>query len=196
MGKISDTITEKIKKETNLSHIDTLKVNYALEAIFNELIKMIILFIFYYFLGQAKLYIFCLLILLPVRVNSGGLHMKTNITCFIFSFMFFLLAIVLLPKLKISLMTYIVLLVLSVVIIWIFSPIATRKRPIVSKEKYKRCKMLAILGSTVIAIFLLLLIKHSTYFQCGVWVFALQALQLMVAYIKQKKERGLSYEKI
>lgn len=191
MNKLSDNLTIKLKNEMQLDRLDVLKINYGMAVLRNEGIKIILLFSFYSYLGQGSMYLFCLAILLPVRIFSGGLHMKSNVSCFCFSFVFFFLAILVLPKLQLHVWVYVSILVLSTIGIWFFSPIATLKKPIVTKEKYKRCKKMSVLVSSLFCIFLLLQIKYSSYFHCGVWVFSLQAIQLMVAYIRQSNKRGI-----
>lgn len=192
MNKVSDTISAKLKKEMLIDDLGVLKINYAMAVLRNEGIKLLILLLFYSYLGQVSMYLFCVAVLIPVRIFSGGLHMKTSFTCFCFSFVFFFLAIILLPKIQISVVGSLILLALSVVVIWIFSPISTLKKPIVTKEKYRRCKNMSIISSSVWAGFLLLQIENTSYFQCGVWVFTLQACQLMAAHIKQKNKGRLS----
>lgn len=175
-----------------LDDIGALKVEYALAVLKNEGIKLVLLFLFYLYLEQTRLFLFCAILLIPVRIFSGGLHMKTNISCFLFSFTFFFFAIKLLPMLSIPIAGYVLLLALSIIMICVFSPIATSKKPIVSKEKYQRCKRMAVMSSLSMGGILLLQIKFTPVFQCGVWVFSLQALQLMVAYINQKIKGGSS----
>lgn len=187
MNKISDVLSEKLREEMQLDHIGVLKIEYALEVLRNEGIKLIVLLLFYFYLGQAKLFLFCTILLIPVRVFSGGLHMKTNVTCFLFSFFFFLMAIKVLPLLPISMFGYALILVFSLIILCICAPIATLKKPIVTKEKYLRCKRMTAVSSVVMGGFLLLQIKNYQLFQSGVWIFTLQAVQLMIAYINQKK---------
>jgi len=190
MIKVSNLLSERLKEEMSLDDIGALKIDYALTVLKNEGIKFIILFLFYLYLGQEKLFLSCAILLIPVRIFSGGLHMKTNVTCFIFSFIFFFLSIKLLPLLSISSMDYVLLLVLSIITICLFSPIATSKKPIVSKEKYQRCKRMAVVNSLFMGGILLLQLDSLELFQSGIWVFTLQALQLMVAYISQKIKGG------
>lgn len=191
MNRISDILSEKLKKEMLLDDIGALKIAYALTVLKNEGTKLILLFLFYLYLGQEKLFLFCAILLIPVRIFSGGLHMKTNVTCFLFSFIFFLMAIKLLPMLPISIIGHALLLVFSLVIICVCAPIATSKKPIVTREKYLRCKRMAVVSSVFMGCFLLLQIKNHQLFQSGVWVFTLQASQLIIAYMKQKSTEKL-----
>ena len=190
MNKISDLLSEKLKKEMLLDDIGALKIEYALTVLKNEGTKLILLFLFYLYFGQEKLFVFCAILLIPVRIFSGGLHMKTNVTCFLFSFFFFLMAIKVLPLLPISMFGYALLLVFSLIIICVCAPIATSKKPIVTREKYLWCKRMAVASSLVMGCFLLLQIKDNPTFQSGVWVFTLQAFQLMIAYMYQKSKGG------
>lgn len=195
MKNISELIIQNVQDEVSLDKLQVIKMKYALEVLKNEGIKMILLFCFYSFLHLQYIFLFCLLLLLPVRSFSGGLHMKTNVTCFLFSFSFFLLPILILPKISIPIGVDYVLLVISIITIWICSPVATSRKPIVSREKYVRCKHMAVITSLVAGILLLLLKDHPVYQQCGIWIVFLQALQLAIAFVFKRKE-GFNYEKL
>lgn len=193
MKRLSDLIVQNVQDEMSLDHLQTIKIKYAMEVVKSESIKMILLFCFYTMLHLTSLFLFCMVLLLPVRVFSGGLHMKTNITCFIFSFIFFLLSILLLPLILTPDWVDYLLLATSLIIICICSPVATSQKPIVTKEKYFKCKSMAIVTSILAILILLMLDGQPLYQQCGIWVIFLQALQLAIAFVFKRKE-GFNYE--
>jgi hypothetical protein len=46
---------------------------------------------------------------------------------------------------------------------------------------------MSVVSSLCIGGFLFLQIKSTALFQCGIWVFTLQAFQLTIAYINQRR---------
>ena len=185
--KIANSIgvTDKIK---------ILKMKYGLEILKNELIKFSILFVVFAAGGFLYEFVFALLILLPMRFFSGGLHMTSNIHCFLLTLSFFMLGIVILPLIKLELGLAIAILSLSSILIIAIGPIASQKRPISTKERYaflKRNSILAIVIECIALVFVLLFLPYN-YFIIGVWIFCLQAFQLVISkIILHRKERGL-----
>lgn len=194
MKSISEMIMHNVQDEIILDKLQVVKMKYALQVLKSEGIKLILLYLFYSFLDMSLLFLFCTTLLIPVRTFSGGLHMKTNVTCFLFSFVFFLLSILLLPSLPVPSWAYYLILASSIIIICICAPVATSRKPIVTREKYMKCKKIAISSCILAGIFLLLLNNHQSYQHCGIWVLLLQALQLAIAFVFKRKE-GFNYEK-
>ena len=89
----------KIYKEKILSHSDIRKMRYGMTVISHEMIKIILLFISFKLIAYLDLFLFSFFILMSIRTFSGGLHFESSLICFIFSFAFFLLTVVILPNL-------------------------------------------------------------------------------------------------
>ena len=86
----------KIYKEKILSHSDIRKMRYGMTVISHEMIKIILLFISFKLIAYLDLFLFSFFILMSIRTFSGGLHFESSLICFIFSFAFFLLTVVIL----------------------------------------------------------------------------------------------------
>lgn len=192
MQNISNAIYSKIKQEAACDDLTLVKVNYALTVLKNEGIKFILLFVFFFTIHQLVPFLFCSCILLPVRAFSGGLHMKTNVTCFLFSSSFFILSICVLPKAPLTELHYILLLTVSAMVICLLSPIATSRKPILSREKYIKCRAKAI-GMCLAACLLLILLSNKAFFHSGVWVLTLQSIQLVLAFLNRKRKGEKRY---
>jgi len=191
MGRL-ETVLKNAGKGDRLTLI---KLRYGLEVAKNEVIKFIVLFIIFALLSHQIEYLFAVALLLPVRSFSGGMHMKSNIGCFSYSFGFFLLAIELLPRLPVTALMLLIVLAAVIVIFAFFSPIPSYKRPVKTKERraaLKRISMI-ILGADIIVLLLMWNFGFNNYFVVGVWVLSLQALQLFItwAYRKKKGERNV-----
>lgn len=193
MKNLKEILLQEINANSENEHIMQLKMEYGLAVLKNEGIKLILLSSLYLILGMEGIFIFCAAVLIPLRLFSGGLHMKTNVGCFLFSFIFFLLAIVVLPKLLLSKNVYRWLLIISGFVVCLLPPVAVSSKPIVSRKKSIRCKMRAILYCIILVATLFLIEGFSRLYFCGVWTLSLQALQLAFAYYFNRKE-GVEYE--
>jgi len=173
------------RKDDNLAEI---KIRYGLAVLRNEIYKMIIMFIFYLCIGKLVEYIFSLMILLPIRIYSGGLHMKSNLGCFIFSFIFTLLAICVLPIIPMNFSLNLYLCVCSFAILAICSPFSSPKKPITTQKRYIFFKLMSCILSAGEIIILMLMYSFGNLHiaQVGIWIIFLQALQLLMAQIFRK----------
>ncbi|MCC5909477.1 MAG: accessory gene regulator B family protein [Clostridiaceae bacterium] len=131
-----DIFAYKIYKKKLLPNKDIRKMKYAMQVIWGELYKFVILFALFAIVDRVYLFLFCLGLLLPIRTLSGGLHFKRGITCFIVSLSFFSLVIFILPSL-INMTTNLAMLLMfiSVLVIYRYAPIPSPFRPISNKKK-------------------------------------------------------------
>jgi|GEM_PF-869140 len=126
----------KIYKEKILPHSDIRKMIYGMTVLSNELIKIIILIIFFKLIGHLPLFLFSFCILMSIRTYSGGLHFENSIACFFFSLVFFLLSVVILPKFFLLNFYHGLIIGLSgVLILSLNSPRPSALRPIINKKK-------------------------------------------------------------
>jgi len=183
MHSLIDIFAYKIYKEKLLSHGDIRKMKYAMTVIWNELVKFVVLLIFFSLFCKVYLFLFCLCLLLPIRIFSGGLHFESGLVCFMVSICFFSLAILVLPCLfNMTINIAITLMLASVLIIYHYSPMPSRLRPILNKKRKGILKLLS-LFYTLLCVFLLFkfVIAYSkVFFVSGIWTISLQALQLLL----------------
>lgn len=82
--KMCNALTNRIRKE--MPEIDDERaevINYGLQLVLGEIPKTIILIMIAWLLGVLKLTILALLLILPYKTVSGGVHLKTHIGCII-----------------------------------------------------------------------------------------------------------------
>ena len=169
-------------------HLTVVKIRYALEIIRNEAVKLIILGVLFAVLGSGMEYIFSMVLLLPLRMFSGGMHMKTNIGCFIYSLVFCMLTIILLPMAPINQAVLFSLFAVSIAVMAMLSPVASYKRPIKTEARRFTLQKKAWICLSIESV-VLIIIWHlglQEYFVIGVWVVTLQALQLFTTWIFRK----------
>ena len=82
--KICNNLTKKIRKE--MPDIDDERaeiINYGLQLVIGEIPKILLLILISWALGVLKLTLLALVLILPYRTVSGGVHLKTHIGCII-----------------------------------------------------------------------------------------------------------------
>lgn len=183
MHSLIDIFAYKIYKEKLLSNGDIRKMKYAKHVIWNELVKFLALLIIFKLSSKLDLFLFCIALLLPIRIFSGGLHFKNTLSCFIASLIFFSLAILILPRLFSMTVTIgKILMLISTVIIYVHSPIPSSFRPILNEKRKQNLKYISVFF-TLLSIFILFkftLTNNKVFFESGIWVISIQAFQLIL----------------
>jgi len=168
------------------------KIHYALTLLRNEITKLVIIGVIFALVGSGIEFLFSIAMLLPLRTFSGGMHLETNIGCFIYSFVFFFLAIKVLPALHLHQVVLFFLLFAAAASIAAISPVASYKRPIKTSARRISLKKRALICLTMEVFVLVFILQFAAkgIFVIGVWVVILQAVQLIAtwAYRKLKGE--------
>ena len=165
--KICIALTKKIRKE--MPEIDDERaevINYGLQLVIGEIPKTAILLIIAWLLGVLKLAILAVLLILPYKTVSGGVHLKTHIGCIIATTMMYIGNAFLSQYIiwNPSYLKYII-----VVVIWLFSmimikryaPADTQNVPILRKKERKIKQILSYIFMTITLI-LGLIVKNNT----------------------------------
>ena len=72
--------------KATLTELEQVKIDYGIEVAKNELSKAAFFMVFFSMIGYWRCCALCVLIGVSLRVFAGGLHMKTYLTCFLYSF--------------------------------------------------------------------------------------------------------------
>lgn len=177
-----NVLTYNLYKNTDIPHKNIRIMRYGIYALYSELAKVVMLMLFFGFIGKLNEFLFALVVLMLIRPYSGGLHFNSFMGCFIFTFGFFILNIAILPSLSYinNPSIYIAFLPISSLIIFLCSPMPSIHRPISNEKIKKKYKYMA--TSFTVAIYLtLLLIDISPILKAiGLWTIILQAIQLLI----------------
>jgi accessory gene regulator B len=187
--QVMDRVDSVIKKIGITDRITILKINYGLKILGSEVPKMLLLLIVFILLDKLVEYLFVFIILSPLRSFTGGVHMKTNIACFVFSAAVYFLIILLLPIISIPMLYFYLLLAVSAITMIALAPVHTSKRPIETKERHRFLKKMSVI---VVCFGLLILavtayVDESELFIIGVWAFVIQAIQLIIGKVLNLK---------
>ena len=186
MGRLETALTNSGKGD----RLTLIKLRYGLEVAKNEIVKLIILLVLFSFFSHHIEFIFAVVLLMPIRSFSGGMHMKSSIGCFFYSLCFFFLSVEVLPLLQIPSRTMLFILGIAGFTIAWFSPVASYKRPIKTNERRAALKKGTIISLiiSVVVLIILLILGLENYFVIGIWVVTLQAIQLSATWIYRKRK--------
>ena len=173
----------------DLSQRDIDKIKYGLEGLYLTITKLIFIIIISIILGIWKETLLLILIFNGIRLTAFGVHAKRSIDCLISSTLFFILFPILCIKLTIPLIIKVILFIPLTVLIGIFAPADTEKRPLINKKKRKIYKMLSIMIS-IIYMTIAIVIKDNTLSNCFIFAIVIQIIiMLPITY----KIFGVSY---
>lgn len=162
IDNICTVLTRKIRKK--MPEIDDERaeiINYGLQLVIGEIPKTVAILLVAYILGVLKLTLLALLVILPYKTCSGGVHLKTHIGCFIATTTFYvgnaLLSknIILTESIKCGLIA--VIWIFSIFMIKLYAPADTEEVPILRKKERRIKKILSYIIMTInllIALFL------------------------------------------
>ncbi len=173
----------------NLSERDLDKIRYGLEGLYLTITKLIFIIIISIIIGIFKEVVLLILIFNGIRLTAFGVHAKRSIDCLISSTLFFILFPFLCINLTIPEIIKKIIFIPLVLLIGIFAPADTEKRPLTNKRKRIIYKILSIIIS-IIYMILSLIIKDNTLSNC--FIFAL-IIQIIIMIPITYKIFGVSY---
>lgn len=148
-----NSIRNSIKKQyPNYSNDKIDEIMYGVEGIYLTITKTIIIFALAFLFKIAKELLFLLIAFNFIRLFAFGMHANNSITCLIFSSLMFIGGAFICKYVTISKPVLYVLYLFSLIIISIYSPADTVKRPLIKKKKRIRFKILSILTVIIYAI--------------------------------------------
>ena len=147
-----NSIRNSIKKQyPNYSNDKIDEIMYGVEGIYLTITKTIIIFTLALLFKIAKELLFLLIAFNFIRLFAFGMHANNSITCLIFSSLMFIGGAFICKYVTISKPVLYALYLFSLIIISIYSPADTVKRPLIKKKKRIRFKILSIITVIVFA---------------------------------------------
>lgn len=162
---ICNKLTLRIRK--NMPEIDDERaevINYGLQLLIGEIPKTAIIILIAYLLGVLELTVLALLVMLPYRTVSGGVHLNTHIGCVIATSLFYTGNAVLSKYLVLGenvqyILTFITWL-FSMIMIKLYAPADTEAVPILRKKERKIKRILSYIVMTI-TLGISLLVKNT-----------------------------------
>lgn len=179
-------ISDYLDTIPDISASDKAKLNYFFSCMIYEGSKIILFLLFFALTQRLKGFLYSMIILLPLRIISGGLHFKHYTSCLAFSFGYFYLVNVplsgMMPAYGITLVT----LCICTLINYYIGPVTSDSRPVLSAEDIKRGR-LHIVIATVYDTILTALFYETPLAPIGFWTIVLHSVQLLIANLRKKR---------
>lgn len=131
VGKIIDNI----KRKENYSNIKLLEIKYGLENIYIFITKTIVIFLIAYILSIFKNLLIIMIFYTILRLTAFGVHAKKSWHCWISSILIFIGIPILSTFITIPKNICLIISILCLILLLIYAPADTEKRPIVNKKR-------------------------------------------------------------
>lgn len=138
---------KKNKSDLNEEQLEI--IEYGLEGLYLTIIKIIIILLLAIVLDILKETVLMIIFYNVTRFFTFGLHAKTSTACLITSLLLFIGGTYLATYLQIPLIVKIILSVICLILICIYAPADTEKRPLINPKKRKRFKIQSIIISII-----------------------------------------------
>lgn len=125
------------------------EIMYGVEGIYLTITKTIIIFLLAFILGVAKELFFLLLAFNFVRLFAFGMHVDKSSSCLVFSTILFIMSTFICKYISMNNLTLYVLYSIIFILITIYAPADTIKRPLIRKSKRQKFKLLSILVTSI-----------------------------------------------
>lgn len=165
--KICTNITNKIRQE--MPEIDNERaeiINYGLQLVMGEIPKTLILIAIAWILGVLEYTVLALLLILPYKAVSGGVHLKTHIGCIVATTLMytgnaFISQYLVWGNNIVKYITVFLIWIFSVIMIKKYAPADTVDVPILRQKERKIKKNLSYIFMTI-TLFCGILVKNNT----------------------------------
>lgn len=155
----SEKVIRKNKKDITDDEIEVIR--YGLESIYLTNTKIIIIFLLSIILGIFKEVLIMLLSYNVIRLFAFGLHSKNSIGCLITSIILFIGGAYVSVYLYIPRIVKIVGAFIFTILISLYAPADTEKRPLINRNKRIIYKVLSIIISIIMSFYFIIYYKRT-----------------------------------
>mgnify|MGYP004536066381 FL=1 len=158
IDKICDKLMKRIRaKMPDVDDERAEVIKYGLELIIGELPKMFLLFVIAWLLGIFKYALISFAIILPYKLISGGVHLKTHIGCILGTSLFycgnvFISKYINIPDIKNQIIFSAIILTFAIIMISLYAPADTENVPILRKKERAKKKIISYIIVTAMII--------------------------------------------
>ena len=194
IDKICDKLMKRIRAK--MPEVDDERaevIKYGLELIIGELPKMFLLFIIAWLLGIFKYALISFAIILPYKLVSGGVHLKTHIGCILGTSLLycgnvFISKYINITDIKNQIIFSAIILIFAIIMISLYAPADTENVPILRKKERTKKKIISyiIVTAMIIISFLVKDRVISNMFRVGVLLQSIMISKLTYNIFKVK----------
>lgn len=194
IDKICDKLIKRIRAK--MPEVDDERaevIKYGLELIIGELPKMFLLFVIAWLFGIFKYALISFAIILPYKLVSGGVHLKTHIGCILGTSLLycgnvFISKYINIPDIKNQINFSAIILIFAIIMISLYAPADTENVPILRKKERAKKKIISyiIVTSMIIISFFVKDKVISNMFRVGVLLQSIMISKLTYNIFKVK----------
>jgi len=182
--KLLNNIKTNIKKNNkNITEEQLEIIEYGLESLYLTFTKIIVILLLSIVLDIFKETLYMILFYNVIRLFAFGLHAKNSISCLVTSLILFIGGTYLSIYLSINLSLKIILSIISIILIAIYAPADTEKRPLINRKKRIRFKILSIITSIIVTI---LIVYYDNHFISNFMLIGMIEATIMILPITYK----------
>ena len=152
-----DSIINNIKKYYNYDEVKLKEIRYGLESLYLSLTKIIVVIILSIIFKTTKELLLLFLFYGLLRLAGFGVHAKKTIHCWFTSIPLFVIVPYLIKTITINNHILMSISLLSTILLIIYAPADTEKRPLINKKKRLIYKIL----TSIISVIYFIIIIHS-----------------------------------
>lgn len=147
---------ELIKKYYDYDETKLKEIKYGLETLYLTISKIIVICFITFFLNIFKEFLLLVLFFGILKANAHGLHAKKSWQCWVSSIIIFIFIPFLIKHIVIHIYFKIVICLSSLILLTIYSPADTEKKPIINKTKKIILKLFTVCISVIYIILIFL----------------------------------------
>lgn len=164
--KISNKILNILSDE-NDSEEQREVMLFGITRIVEDIPKYVAIIIICLLLGVIKEFALVMLVTAMYKTFTGGVHLHTNIGCFISSLVS-IIACIYVPNILIKFENiiipfYIFVYIFSLYVIWVYVPADVPEIPVINERRRKRDKVMSLVVLNIISIISIFIIENSIY---------------------------------
>lgn len=148
-----------IKKNNNYTEDELEIISYGLEGLYLTITKMIIIIILGLILGILKEIFLLLIFYNIIRTQAFGLHATKSIYCLTSSIIFFIGGAYLCKYLVLKNWLIITISIICNILLILYAPADTHKKPLINKRKRNRFKILSSILGIIYTILIIIFIN-------------------------------------
>jgi len=168
----------------NLTDLQLIKIKFGFECLLSEASKTIIYILLFASLSLTKEFLTAFLFFSIIRVFAGGHHEETYWRCFLSSLLFLGSSIFLGISIIIPVYVKIAIIIFSIIIAYIFSPVDHPNKPVINQQRRKKLKHLSIF--VVILLGIIGIKMSEIYSNIALFTILAESISLILGYIKKK----------
>lgn len=176
------------------------KVKYGLESLYLLISKLLIIIPLALILDIFKEFLIFILLYNFIKITSFGIHATKSIYCLISSIIIFIIVPVILMYINLNVYVKIIISIYNVIMIYLFSPADTYKRPIINFKRRNFFKLTSTLTSVLFIFFSFIIrdnyISNALIFSIFIQTILISPLTYRIFnlpynnYLNYKKEGG------